>query len=74
MEEEPEEFPLVTDLEKARRDVQRSIAKMLLMRHGDGAYLVALTELETNPKLEQGWRDILNFMDEITKGENNDLL
>lgn len=66
---ESEEFPLVTDTDKARRDVQLSIARMLLRRHRDQAHAIALIELTTNPNMAGSWREILDLLDELNNGE-----
>lgn len=57
------------DIEKNIRKVRMSIAKTLILNHGDRAHLVALEEMMGKPQQEKDWRTILDLIDELTKGE-----
>jgi hypothetical protein len=63
-EELPEE-KINLNSEENRRVVRRVIAKTLIQNHGDKAHLIALQEM-MEAKNEQGWRDILTLIDELT--------
>ena len=51
------------------RKVQETIARSLIRNHGDHAHLVALEEMLKDNANQNGWRNILNLIDEL-KGEN----
>lgn len=58
------------DEEKNKRVIQLTIARTLILNHGDRAHLVALEEMMTKPEREKDWRVILDLIDELTKGES----
>jgi hypothetical protein len=58
------------DEEKNRRIIQTTIAKTLILNHGERAHLVALEEMMDKPEREKDWRVILDLIDELTKGES----
>ena len=57
------------DEDKNRRIIQTTIAKTLILNHGERAHLVALEEMMDKPEQEKEWRVILDLIDELTKGE-----
>lgn len=57
------------DEDKNRRTIQTTIAKTLILNHGERAHLVALEEMMDKPEREKDWRVILDLIDELTKGE-----
>lgn len=61
---------MTTDQEENKRIIQRTIAKTLILNHGDRAHLVALEEMMDKPEREKDWRVILDLIDELTKGES----
>ena len=61
--------PMLTDREMNKRIIQKTIARTLILNHGDRAHLVALEEMMNTPHQEKDWRAILDLIDELTKGE-----
>ena len=62
--------PMERDPEKNKRIVQMTIARTLILNHGERAHLVALEEMMDSPHQEKEWRAILDLIDELTKGES----
>ena len=60
---------MTNDQEKNQRIIQTTIARVLILNHGDRAHLVALEEMMQKPEREKDWRAILDLIDELTKGE-----
>ena len=50
--------------------MQMTIARTLILNHGERAHLVALEEMMDSPHQEKEWRTILDLIDELTKGES----
>jgi hypothetical protein len=65
MYEETPEVQINLNEKENKRIVRQAIAETLIRLHGDKAHLVALQEL-MDAKNEQGWRDILVLIDELT--------
>ena len=68
MEEKWENISL-NDQENFRK-IQETIARELIRIHGDHAHLIALTEKLKDDANQEGWRLVLNLIDEFNKGEN----
>jgi hypothetical protein len=68
MEEEWKEISL-NDQENFRK-IQETIARGLIRIHGDHAHLIALSEMLKDDANQEGWRLVLNLIDEFNKGEN----
>jgi len=69
MEEEWKEISL--DKRENFQKIQETIARSLIRNHGDHAHLMALGEMLKDNANQEGWRLVLNFIDEFNKGENN---
>ena len=69
MEEEWKEISL--NNQENFREIQKVIAQSLIRNHGDHAHLMALGEMLKDNANQEGWRLVLNFIDEFNKGENN---
>jgi len=65
MYEETPEVQINLNEKENKRIVRQAIAETLIRLHGDKAHLVALQEM-MDAKNEQGWRDILALIDELT--------
>jgi len=68
MEEEWEDISL--DKQENFQKIQQTIARSLIRNHGDHAHLMALEEMLKDNANQNGWRLVLNFIDEI-QGEKN---
>ena len=68
MEEEWKEISL--NNQENFREIQKVIAQSLIRNHGDHAHLMALGEMLKDNANQEGWRLVLNFIDEFNKGEN----
>lgn len=71
MQWESEEEQIRLDKELNQRNLNRVIARQLIRVHGEGAHLVALAEMLKDKANYEGWRQVLDIIDEINKGETN---
>ena len=69
MESEEEWMNVSLNNQENLRKVQETIARSLIRNHGDHAHLVALEEMLKDNANQNGWRNILNLIDEL-QGEN----
>ena len=61
----------VTDPRRAR--ITKQIAEFLIDTHGPSAHFQALKELEAETMSRDMWRDVLSWLDDLTKeGKQND--
>ncbi len=62
------------DKELNQRNLSRVVARQLIRMHGESAHLIALSEmLKENPdRYARNWRQVLDIIDEINKGETNE--
>jgi hypothetical protein len=67
MEEKWEDISLNT--QENVRKIQQTIARTLIRNHGDHAHLMALEQMLKDNANQNGWRSVLDFIDEI-QGEN----
>ena len=65
-------YPIDTDKALNQKNMSRAIARQLIRAHGDSAHLVALGEMLKDKANPEGWRMVLDTIDEINKGETNE--
>jgi hypothetical protein len=71
MQSEEEWKEISLDDQENFRKIQETIAQSLIRIHGDHAHLVALGEMLKDNANQEGWRLVLNFIDEFNRGEND---
>lgn len=68
---ESEEEQINLDKETNENNWRRVIARQLIRVHGESAHLIALSEMLKDEANTIGWRQVLDIIDEINKGETN---
>lgn len=62
--------PISLDKALNERIIDRRVAKQLIAVHGDKAHLVALSYMLSEDTNQFRWRQVLDNIDELTKGES----
>ena len=57
-------------VDESRHRMSKEIAEELLMEKGTGAYFYCAEKLANNTTAPRLWRDVLTWLDELTKGES----
>ena len=64
-----EEQQISLDKEVNKKNMSLVIARQLIRVHGESAHLIALAEMLKDKADTEGWRQVLDTIDEINKGE-----
>jgi hypothetical protein len=64
-----EDVQISLDEEVNKKNMSLVIARQLIRVHGEGAHLIALSEMLKDEANTDGWRQVLDTIDEINKGE-----
>ena len=77
-----EEQQISFDIAVNERNLNTALAKQLIRLHGEGAHLVALEQMLNDEAkahtyirdkmMRTDWRQVLEIIDELTKGESNE--
>jgi hypothetical protein len=62
--------PISLDTALNERIIDRRVAKQLIAVHGDKAHLVALSYMLSEDTNQYRWRQVLDNIDELNKGES----
>lgn len=72
MTQQTEWYPISLDVNENQKIMNRLVARQLIRVNGDQAHLVALEQMlkEDNFGQQRDWRQVLDIIDEINKGES----
>ena len=71
--EQTDWYQITLDVDVNRRNMNLVVARQVLRAHGEGAHLYVLEQLlrrEGDIEYQRDWRQVLDIIDEINKGES----
>ena len=71
--EQTDWYQITLDVDVNRKNMNLVVARQILRVHGEGAHLYALEQLlrrEGDIEHQRDWRQVLDIIDEINKGES----
>lgn len=66
-------YPITLDVDVNRRNMNLAVARQVIRAYGESAHMFALEQMlkEGNFEQQRDWRQVLDIIDEINKGETN---